>query len=239
MRVMLTSYRITVVTGDFEDAGTDSRVFLVMFGEHGESPQFRLTSPDRRDLFSSGAVSKFIIRTANLGDISHVRVSRDDSGSKSGWFLKRIIVEDPSRPHCCYLFTCNDWISLSTKSDVNNSQVIRRETSQLQNNYEYHVTFHTLEFHGTGTTLDAFLKLYGKEGSDRERWFTGQSCHFGVDGSAAQFKLKTDQQLGDLTKIKVGLEAKDQSSAWLLEKVGWLYLYSTLHCPEARFPFTK
>lgn len=136
-----TDYRITVVTGDFDGAGTDSQVFLVMFGEHGESPQFKLTSMDQRDLFSSGAVSRFIIRTANLGDISHVRVSRDASGSKLGWFLKRIIVEDPSRPQCCYLFNCNDWITLSNPTDNNNSQVIRREVSHNQNGQYLNLSF--------------------------------------------------------------------------------------------------
>ncbi|KAL5111456.1 Lipoxygenase homology domain-containing protein 1 [Taenia crassiceps] len=219
MRVKLTDYRITVVTGDFDGAGTDSRVFLVMFGEHGESPQFKLPFLDQRDLFSSGAVSKFIIRTANLGDISHVRVSRDASGSKSGWFLKRIIVEDPSRPQCCYLFNCNDWISLSDSTNVNNSCVIRKEMSHIPSVYEYHVAFHTLEFRGAGTPSDIFLKLYGREGSDRERWFSNHSHQFGVDGSCAQFRLKTDQRLGDLIKIKVGLESKAQSPGWLLEKV--------------------
>lgn len=86
--------------------------------------------------------------------------------------------------------------------------------------YEYRVTFHTLEFHSDGTTSDVFLKLYGREGSDRERWFSCQSHQFGVDKSSAQFKLKTDQRLGDLIKVKVGLESKGQSSRWLLEKVG-------------------
>ncbi|VDK21875.1 unnamed protein product [Taenia asiatica] len=219
MRAKLTDYRITVVTGDFDGAGTDSQVFLVMFGEHGESPQFKLSSLDQQDLFSSGAVSKFIIRTANLGDISHVRVSRDSSGSNSGWFLKRIIVEDPSRSQCCYLFNCNDWISLSDSTDVNNSQVIRREASHIQSGYEYHVTFHTLEFHGAGTTSDVFLKLYGREDSDRERWFSSQLNQFGVGGSSIQFKLKTDRRLGDLIKVKVGLESKGQSPRWLLEKI--------------------
>nr|CDS22644.1 lipoxygenase domain containing protein [Echinococcus granulosus] len=219
MRVKLTDYRITVATGDFDGAGTDSRVFIVLFGEYGESPQFKLTSPDRRDLFSSGSVSKFIIRTASLGDISHVRVSRDASGSKSGWFLKRIIVEDPSRPHRCYLFNCNDWISLPNTNNVDSSQIIRRQVPHVQSDYEYHVTFYTSEFRGAGTTSDVFLKLYGREGFDRERWFNSQPHQFGVDGSTTQFKLKTNQRLGDLIKVKVGLEAKGSSPGWLLEKV--------------------
>lgn len=117
------------MTGDFEGAGTDSRVSLVMFGENGESPHFELTSPDRQDLFAPGAVSKFIIPFSNLGDISHVCVSRDASGSMSGWFLKRIIVEDPTRPECCYLFNCNDWIALSNKDDISISQMIKSEAS--------------------------------------------------------------------------------------------------------------
>lgn len=100
-----------------------------MYGQVGESPQFLLTSPDRRGLFAPGAVSKFVIPFSNLGDISRVKVSRDGSGSNSGWFLKRIIVEDPTRPRNCYLFNCNDWISLNKPDDVSHSQVIQSEKS--------------------------------------------------------------------------------------------------------------
>ncbi|VDL19697.1 unnamed protein product [Hymenolepis diminuta] len=216
--VQMTHYRVTVVTGNFAGAGTDSRVSLIMYGQVGESPQFLLTSPDRRGLFAPGAVSKFIIPFSNLGDISRVKVSRDGSGSNSGWFLKRIIVEDPTRPRSCYLFNCNDWISLNKHDDVSHSQVIQNEESVDFNEHEYHVTFYNSAVQRAGTTSDVFLKLYGRDGADRERWFNNQQYQFRVDGATNQIKLRTRERLGDLSKVKVGLEAKGNSPGWLLDK---------------------
>nr|CUU00482.1 hypothetical transcript [Hymenolepis microstoma] len=205
--VQLTHYRVTVVTGDFAGAGTDSHVSLIMYGKDGESPQFELTSPERHSLFVRGAISKFVIPFSNLGDISHVKVSRDGSGSNSGWFLKRIIVEDPTIPRS-YLFNCNDWISLNKHDDIGHSQVIQSE--ELKD-------FNAVQ--GAGTTPDIFLKLYGRDGVDRERWFNNHQRQFRVDGANIQLKFRTQKRLGDLSKVQVGLKAKGSSHGWLLDKI--------------------
>ncbi|VDN99494.1 unnamed protein product [Rodentolepis nana] len=127
--VPLTHYRVTVATGDFVGAGTDSHVSLIMYGKGGESPQFELTSPERHSLFAPGAISKFVFPFSNLGEISHIKVSRDGSGSNSGWFLKRIIIEDPTTPRS-YIFNCDDWISLNKQDVASHSQVIQSEESK-------------------------------------------------------------------------------------------------------------
>ncbi len=119
-----------MITGDFESAGTDSRVSLVMCGENGESPQFELTSETQKALFSRGAFSNFTIRTANLGDITHIRISRDGSGSMPGWFLKRVIIEDPSKPRCYFVFHCNDWITLAEEHEPRPLHVLQRQQSK-------------------------------------------------------------------------------------------------------------
>lgn len=85
--------------------------------------------------------------------------------------------------------------------------------------HEYHVTFYNSAVQGAGTTSDVFLKLYGRDGADRERWFNNQQCQLRVDGATNQIKLRTRERLGDLSKVKVGLEAKGSSPGWLLDKV--------------------
>ncbi|VDD79773.1 unnamed protein product [Mesocestoides corti] len=219
VRTVLTDYQITAVTGDMDGAGTDSRVFLVMCGERGESPPFELTSPDRHGLFDRGAVSRFNIRTYNLGDLLHIRVSRDSSGTMKGWYLKRVIVEDPLQPQCCYMFNCNDWISLPKTNRTNSTHVIKSEASTAKKNCEYRVSFHIANARGTGTTSDVFMRLYGRDGVDNERWFNSHASQFAVDGAVVRFSFLANKRLGDLIKAKVGLNGKGDSPGLLLDKV--------------------
>ena len=89
--------------------------------------------------------------------------------------------------------------------------------------YEYRIIFYTSKTAGSGTTSEVFLKLYGQEASDRERWFGNQSRQLAADGSVTQFKLRAHQSLGELTKVKIGLEGKGSSPGWLLDKVRLLF----------------
>ena len=50
-------YEITVWTGDLRGAGTDSNVFIQMYGEGGKTEEYMLRN--RTDNFEMGQVDKF------------------------------------------------------------------------------------------------------------------------------------------------------------------------------------
>ena len=106
-----TSYRITVHTGDVKDAGTQSNVSVVLFGEKGKSPKLRLDKSetyntkfcrDQLDIFT-------VYNVPHLGDLRKVQVWHDRTGPKPDWFVKGFYIEDKSTRKV-YFFNCSTWI---------------------------------------------------------------------------------------------------------------------------------
>ena len=62
-------YHVTVKTGDDPLAGTDSNVFLQMFGEEGQSKKFLLRDEGDENKFGRGKTDKFVIRTKDVGKV--------------------------------------------------------------------------------------------------------------------------------------------------------------------------
>lgn len=106
-----TSYRITVHTGDVKDAGTQSNVSVMLFGDKGKSSKLRLDKSetyntkfcrDQLDIFT-------VYNIPQLGDLHKVQVWHDRTGPKPDWFVKGFYVEDRSTRKV-YFFNCNAWI---------------------------------------------------------------------------------------------------------------------------------
>ena len=111
---LATSYRITVHTGDVKDAGTQSNVSVMLFGEKGNSPKLRLDKSetyntkfcrDQLDIFT-------FYNIPQLGDLHKVQIWHDMTGPKHEWFVKGFYVEDKSTRKV-YFFNCNAWIGRS------------------------------------------------------------------------------------------------------------------------------
>lgn len=87
----LTPYEIRVVTGQLEGAGTDATVYIILFGEYGNSGQFELDNPSnnfergKTDTFVSPPVSRPDMK--DLGDLQKVRVSHDSGGKAPSGIL--------------------------------------------------------------------------------------------------------------------------------------------------------
>ena len=107
----VTTYRVTIHTGDAKDAGTQANVTLVLSGQKGRSPELHPKKSetyhtkfcrDQLDTFSFNGVP-------HLGDLSKLQIWHDNSGPKSGWFVKSVYVED-KLTRKVYFFDCNGWI---------------------------------------------------------------------------------------------------------------------------------
>ncbi len=81
------------------------------------------------------------------------------------------------------------------------------------------MTLHTANTRDAGTTSNILLQLIGKQGADSERWFEAHERRFSIDGSEVQLNLRASRKLGDLIKVKVGVDGQGSSPSWLLEKV--------------------
>ena len=68
-------YRVVVVTGEDEEAGTDSHVFITLFGKTGASPKLELKKPDgeTEPAFQAGSSDEFVVRCNNVGPLKKIR----------------------------------------------------------------------------------------------------------------------------------------------------------------------
>jgi len=77
-----TTYKITVKTSDMSGAGTDADVFVVLFGEYGDSDEVHLRdSETNRKRFKNGQTDVFTASNVlDLGRLVKLRVWHNNKG---------------------------------------------------------------------------------------------------------------------------------------------------------------
>ncbi|CAG5125005.1 unnamed protein product, partial [Candidula unifasciata] len=113
-----TSYKITVKTSDVRGAGTDSNVYILLFGANGDSGELHLKKSETfQDPFEQNQTDVFTLdNMLSLGQLSKLRVWHDNTGKVESF----IEVED-LKTHKVYSFHCDKWLS---KSD-DDKQIVR------------------------------------------------------------------------------------------------------------------
>jgi hypothetical protein len=92
---MLVDFEVTVTTGNKLGAGTDSKVFLVLYGDKGQSDKLHLVeTKTNTDPFEKGKKDVFDISTVNIGDVKKINISHDGEGSGAGWYLEKIKIKN-------------------------------------------------------------------------------------------------------------------------------------------------
>lgn len=97
-------YQVEVQTGMLDNAGTDAKVYIQLFGEKSNSIEIRLDN--KQDNFEKGQLDTFSISTDDLGWIDRVRIFHDNTGKKPGWYLNFVKIKDLS-------------LGLTWKADIN------------------------------------------------------------------------------------------------------------------------
>ncbi len=105
-------YRITLFTGDVNDAGTDAEVFITLNGSHGHTGEIILDNPGIDDRERGSIDTHHIEVFEDIGDLSSVRIRHDNSGNKPGWFLDKITVTNESKGSTWECW-CNQWLATS------------------------------------------------------------------------------------------------------------------------------
>ncbi|KAA3675343.1 uncharacterized protein DEA37_0014936 [Paragonimus westermani] len=117
IRSTKTKYAIMVVTGDQEGCGTDSNVFITIYGRTGITPRIELAKDKSSEKsifhspFARGLSTKFTVKAPSVGALTRIRISQNASGQFPHWFLERIVVTDMTYPKWTYYFNCSFWLS--------------------------------------------------------------------------------------------------------------------------------
>lgn len=87
----MTSYEIVVHTGDKLGAGTNSKVFITLYGHSGrKTEKIRLKDSNHKDPFERNQTDVFHVNGENIGELTKIRIEHDNSGLSAGWFLDRV-----------------------------------------------------------------------------------------------------------------------------------------------------
>lgn len=119
------AYEIRVKTGAIEDAGTDAKAYVILWGKNGKSDEFQLDNAENN--FERNNTDIFAFRTKYLGELQKLRVRHDNSKNKPGWFLDYIEISEKDGSNRCWRFDCFRWLA----KEGDDGQ-IERELNALQ-----------------------------------------------------------------------------------------------------------
>lgn len=108
-RMKTNIYSIWIKTGQEPLAGTDSNVFIQLFGTNGRTESIYLP-PEDVFAFESGSVDKFILEVPDLGDLTRCCIGQDGSVD-SGWYVETVRVQDDDTDRE-WLFVFNQWLGM-------------------------------------------------------------------------------------------------------------------------------
>ncbi|GEM_PF-3652030 len=126
----LTEYTIKIFTGDVAGAGTDANVTLILEGTKGKTKPIKLNELVAKNVFEAGSLDIFKLVQKDLGDIKKIIISHDEQWLADGWYLNKIIVENPAASKK-WEFPCYTWLDKSeaphkTKIELTNKKLTVR-----------------------------------------------------------------------------------------------------------------
>ncbi|KAL3317119.1 Lipoxygenase y domain-containing protein 1, partial [Cichlidogyrus casuarinus] len=119
------SYQVDVKTSDITGAGTDSNVYLCLFGQYGDSGDLWLEkSETHSDPFERNHVDKFTMQLVDLGEIGKCRLWTDNKGIGAAWNCEYVEVSCKVKDlRKVWRFDSGAWFS-SSKDDKQISRFI-------------------------------------------------------------------------------------------------------------------
>uniref|UniRef100_A0A3Q3H262 Lipoxygenase homology PLAT domains 1a n=1 Tax=Labrus bergylta TaxID=56723 RepID=A0A3Q3H262_9LABR len=224
--VELTTYIIQVKTSDCTGAGTDANVWIIVFGENGDTGTLALKECNKSNKFERKQVDTFrFADILSLGELSKVRVWHDNSGPSPGWHLDYIDVKDEILDKT-FRFPCDRWLA---KNDDDGQ--IMRELACANNDYldlnektKYEICTKTGDAAEAETKENAWIVLEGKKGRSKEFVMENSSKkkRF-LRGNVDRFDFSS-KNLGDIVGICLGHTPKDGKKVkgevfWYVEEV--------------------
>ncbi|XP_025786923.1 lipoxygenase homology domain-containing protein 1 [Puma concolor] len=161
-------WSLWVWTTDLKKAGTNSPIFIQIYGQKGRTDEI-LLNPNNK-WFKPGIIEKFRIELPDLGRFYKIRAWHDRRSPGSGWHLERMTLMNTLTKDK-YNFNCNRWLD----ANEDDNEIVREMTAEgptvqrIMAMARYRVTVCTGELEGAGTDANVYLCLFGDVGDTGER----------------------------------------------------------------------
>ncbi|XP_066274370.1 lipoxygenase homology domain-containing protein 1-like isoform X2 [Branchiostoma lanceolatum] len=227
-------YQVEVHTSDLFSAGTDSNVYIAIYGQRGDTGKRELVRSQNNDMkFEQGQTDLFEVEAVSLGELQKVVIGHDGHGLGSGWHLDNVVVKES--PDTEYTFPCNRWLDENEDDKLTERELVLQEDNPAKSpdhaqatpppedttdnkKDEWTVCVTTSEDVNAGTDAQVTLTVYGDKGNSGPLQLgVGQSGFF-ERGKIDEF----DVRVGDVGKIyKIRLEQDNSGTdpGWKVHKV--------------------
>uniref|UniRef100_A0A8C8HBG1 PLAT domain-containing protein n=1 Tax=Oncorhynchus tshawytscha TaxID=74940 RepID=A0A8C8HBG1_ONCTS len=232
------TYKVSVMTGDVYDAGTDANVFLTIYGDLGDTGERKLSKSETNgNKFERGAVDKFTIEAVDLGQVFRMKIRHDNSMMSADWYLDQVEVVDEDTEEV-FLFLCERWLSRKREDRRIErmfyvkvlGRVWRNSCSPLhiQSNtlpcvsavIPYHFTISTGEENDASTCSRVYVIIMGPNHTQTQRlWLDlpgGKKCF--ESGSLESFEAH-GADVGEIKKVELGHDGATPESCWLVDEL--------------------
>ncbi|KAM4704966.1 oxygen-regulated protein 1 [Rhinophrynus dorsalis] len=232
-QLALLDYKIYVYTGSIPDAGTESNVYINLFGTRGDSGKRKLHKNENQQVkFQKGQVDIFCIQAVSLGMLKKIQISHDGTGPENGWFLDKVKIkytEDGSDQKV--LFPCNRWLDIckgDRKTEIElfaaeNENPEKEDIKVIQWNIQVKTAKDSLQME----EMKVKLVIYGSEGKSENVLLLPPehtaTCF--LPGSKDEFIVES-KNVGKVYKIRVTCNIVPVTAGWHLKFLRMIELKS-------------
>ncbi|XP_016364977.1 lipoxygenase homology domain-containing protein 1-like [Sinocyclocheilus rhinocerous] len=222
-RLFTVGYHIAIKTGSINGASSDSKVFVKLYGEKGDTNKMLLVVSDNDlvNYFETGQTDIFTIETFDIGNINRLLIGHTNEGLRAGWFLDSVQIW-VSVHGVQYMFPSHRWLCKDEADGKVEVEIYPSETLEIEKLINYEVTVVTGDVWAGGTNANVFLQIYGEEGKTELIQLKSRSNNF-ERGTTEIFKEDvftiTGMDLGPLKKLRIRHDNKQANAAWYLDRV--------------------
>ncbi|XP_078590348.1 lipoxygenase homology domain-containing protein 1-like isoform X2 [Branchiostoma floridae x Branchiostoma japonicum] len=226
-------YQLEVHTTDQFSAGTDSNVYITIYGQRGDTGKRELVRSQNSDMkFEQGQMDLFELEAVSLGELQKVIIGHDGHGLGSGWHLDKVVIKESPNAEEKYTFPCGRWLdeneddklterellvqAESSAKSPDHAQATEDTTDNTKDEWTVRVT--TSEDVNAGTDAQVTLTVYGDKGSSGPLQLgVGQSGFF-ERGKIDEFDVKVGD-VGKIYKIRLEQDNSGTDPGWKVDKV--------------------
>ena len=223
LQMLSKEYFVVVKTGSGPNSATDSRIFIEIVGTNGSSGERSLLYSDNANAFESGQTDIFSLSCTELGHIKKVVVRNEGDAVKSIWKLDEIRIWQAGNEKLVYDFPFFGWMDPRIPGDYMRQELWYDPVDLARERYDYQLRVQTHDKVNAGTSAGVFCTLYGEQADSKRQRLdeteSGRTNRLFQRASTDTFLVPVAADLGNLSKLVIGVTSWGGPASWILDSV--------------------